>query len=159
MGLITVDQARAHARLDEGYPVDQLQAAIDGASDSVMAYLNRTVYESDIALQAARSQYVAVTGAASSERKAAMAAAATLPTVEERRAAERLAESVYSERMRAADRCLDGLVINSSIRSAVLLIFGHLFSNRESVVVGQSVAELPLGATELLRPYRIVQMP
>lgn len=42
-----------------------------------------------------------------------------------------------------------------TIRRAILLIVGHLYENREQVVVGASVAELPMGVLFLLQPYRL----
>lgn len=47
------------------------------------------------------------------------------------------------------------MVANDLIRAACLLIVGHLYANRENVVVGASVAQLPMGALELVTPYRI----
>lgn len=41
------------------------------------------------------------------------------------------------------------------IRHAVLLMVGHYYQNPEAVVVGASVAELPLGVERLLAPYRV----
>jgi uncharacterized phiE125 gp8 family phage protein len=41
-----------------------------------------------------------------------------------------------------------------SIRAAILLHVGDLYNNRESVVVGQTVATLPWAAEQLLRPHR-----
>lgn len=48
----------------------------------------------------------------------------------------------------------DPMVINDLIRAAILLIVGHLYTNREQDVVGVSVAELKMGALALLQPYR-----
>ena len=47
------------------------------------------------------------------------------------------------------------MVINEVIESACLLILGHLYANREDVVVGAAAAELPLGSRALLTPYRV----
>lgn len=47
------------------------------------------------------------------------------------------------------------MVANDLIRAACLLIVGHLYANRENVVVGASVAQLPMGALELVTPYRV----
>lgn len=41
------------------------------------------------------------------------------------------------------------------IRSAILLMIGHLYANREGVIVGQTVAELPLGIKALLDMKRV----
>jgi uncharacterized phiE125 gp8 family phage protein len=43
----------------------------------------------------------------------------------------------------------------SPLQSAVLLTLGHLYENRESVVVGTSAVELPLAVKFLLQPYRL----
>ncbi len=50
---------------------------------------------------------------------------------------------------------VDGIVMDDVIKAACLLILGHLFSNREDVVSGGSVSELPHGSKALLYPYRI----
>lgn len=47
------------------------------------------------------------------------------------------------------------MVINAAIQAAVLLILGHLYSNRENSLVGVSAQELPMGAHSLLWPYRV----
>lgn len=50
------------------------------------------------------------------------------------------------------------MVINASVKAAMLLALGRLFTNREDVVAGQ-IMELPLGSQYLLRAYRRVMMP
>lgn len=47
------------------------------------------------------------------------------------------------------------LVANTEIQAAVLLTVGHLYNNREDVVIGATVAKLPQGANDLLWPYRV----
>jgi hypothetical protein len=49
----------------------------------------------------------------------------------------------------------DGIVVNDQIKAAVLLTVGHLYANREDVVVGASVSALPHGADCLLQPYKV----
>ena len=46
------------------------------------------------------------------------------------------------------------LVVNALIQAAILLILGHLYANREDVIVGASVSEVPHGSYALLMPYR-----
>jgi len=41
------------------------------------------------------------------------------------------------------------------LASAVLLMLGHLYENREVVVIGTITAELPLSVQYLLRPYKL----
>ena len=48
-----------------------------------------------------------------------------------------------------------GIVINPAIQAALLLIVGHLYANREDMVVGVSATQLPSGAEYLLQPSRI----
>ena len=43
----------------------------------------------------------------------------------------------------------------ADVQSAALLIIGHLFENRESVVIGTISSELPMGVEMLLAPYVI----
>lgn len=43
----------------------------------------------------------------------------------------------------------------ASIRAAILLILGTLFDNEADVVVGRSVAQLPLTVEKLLQPWRV----
>jgi hypothetical protein len=159
MSLISIDQARAHVRVEDDYPVEQLQSAVDGAQDAAQAYLNRRIYESKDALDADRVEYPAAVGAAASSRDSALAAAVFIQDAEERSAAIRLARVVYQEAIADAGRCVNGVVVNPSIRSAILLTMGHLYANRSDVVVGAHVMELPQGARSLLRPYRRVMMP
>lgn len=45
------------------------------------------------------------------------------------------------------------MVVNDLVRSAMLLIVGHLYENREDVTTGNPV-ELPVGARVLIGPYR-----
>lgn len=49
---------------------------------------------------------------------------------------------------------IDPMVVNDSIRAAILLILGHLYANREDVGLQQAY-ELPMGARSLLWPYRV----
>lgn len=51
----------------------------------------------------------------------------------------------------------DPMVVTPVIKAAVLLLLGHLYRNREEVVMGDSAAsaQLPVGATTLLWPHRV----
>ena len=46
------------------------------------------------------------------------------------------------------------MVVNYAIQAAILLICGHLFANREDVVVGAQSFGIPNGSRDLLRPHR-----
>lgn len=47
------------------------------------------------------------------------------------------------------------MVANIEVQAAVLLTVGHLYNNREDVVIGAAVADLPHGARDFLQPYRV----
>jgi len=49
----------------------------------------------------------------------------------------------------------DGTNVPASLKAAMLLIIGHLYENREDVVVGRQVNTLPKGAEYLMYPYRL----
>ncbi|WP_282389806.1 head-tail connector protein [Pseudomonas sp. PS01296] len=49
----------------------------------------------------------------------------------------------------------DPIVITGSIVAACLLILGHLYGNREDVVVGTISIQVPMGSRTLLGPYRV----
>lgn len=48
----------------------------------------------------------------------------------------------------------DDLIINESIKAALLLTVGTLYANREQEIAGSITAELKFGVNSLLRPYR-----
>lgn len=45
------------------------------------------------------------------------------------------------------------LLCDGDVKTAMLLLIGSWYANRESVVVGQSVSILPLAVDALLQPY------
>ncbi len=45
--------------------------------------------------------------------------------------------------------------VPAPIRHAVLLLIGHWYENREAVVIGSTVGELPLAVEALLFPFRV----
>ncbi|HEJ7903487.1 TPA: phage gp6-like head-tail connector protein [Serratia marcescens] len=49
----------------------------------------------------------------------------------------------------------DHLLLEDDVRTAMLLLIGHLYANREAVIVGASASKLPLAVESLLQPYRI----
>ncbi|VAG26299.1 phage protein DNA packaging protein [Enterobacter ludwigii] len=49
----------------------------------------------------------------------------------------------------------DPILLNDDVKAAMLLMIGHWYANRETVSVGQTVAEVPFAVEALLQPYRI----
>lgn len=48
--------------------------------------------------------------------------------------------------------------VPAAIRGAILLMVGNLYANREATAPAAAVAELPMGASMLLRPYRRMEV-
>ncbi|WP_110685081.1 head-tail connector protein [Salinicola aestuarinus] len=48
----------------------------------------------------------------------------------------------------------NALLLDDDITTAMLLIIGHWYANRESVAVGVSVTEMPMAVASLIEPYR-----
>lgn len=159
MGLITIEQARAHCRADADVPDAQLQPYIDGAESAACAYLNRAVFGTQGDLDAALDALPAKAATAAQAYADAVEAAASIVDADQRRVTLEVASLRKSISSADATRVMNGIVAAPSVVSAILLTLGSLYSNREAVIVGLQVAELPLGACELLRPYRLVMMP
>lgn len=64
-----------------------------------------------------------------------------------------LGAAIYADAEAAAGDA-NGVIADGAVRAAILLICGHLYANREAVVVGSTAVDLPLGAHDLLRPKR-----
>ncbi|HEJ8017757.1 TPA: phage gp6-like head-tail connector protein [Serratia marcescens] len=49
----------------------------------------------------------------------------------------------------------DHLLLEDDVRTAMLLLIGHWYANRETVNIGNITSELPFATQALLQPYRI----
>lgn len=159
MAIVTLEAARAHLRLEDDYPADQIQVYVDGAIDAAAAYLNRAVFEAAEQRDAARGEIPAQLKAAQAAYDDALTAAADLEDETERQATVEVAAQALRDAKQSAAWNLHGIVVTPSVRNAILLTLGHLHANREEVVVGAPASELPRGARDLLRPFRRVMMP
>jgi len=157
--LLTPEQCREQCRVTGDYDDALLGQLLASAEDVVSAHMNRAVFESEDALAAALDEVPDQAAAAQEAYDTAVANAMQLSSAAAKDAALRVAKARLAASDQAARRTLSGIVANPSILAAVRLTLGHLYANRESVVTGVSVAELPLGVTDLLRPYRLVMMP
>ena len=159
MALLTPEQCRTQCRVSGDYADAELAALLDSAVDAVSAHLNRTIFESEEAKAAALDGLADLAQQAEADYLAAVAAAESIASEAARRMAINVAARKLADVRRANEWALEGLVFNGSILAVVRLTLGHLYANRESVVTGVTVAELPLGMKDLLRPYRRVMMP
>ncbi|MCK2124314.1 head-tail connector protein [Pseudomonas sp. PNPG3] len=64
-------------------------------------------------------------------------------------------QQALDEAVVAGDAGESPMVCNKQIKAACLLILGHLYANREDVVIGTIATELPKGSVALLTPHRI----
>lgn len=150
MPLVTLEEARAHCRADTE---DSLQLYLDAALDAAQKFLNRRVFGDASELSAAVAILPSRLSEAQEKRDEAVAAAYLLDGVA-RCAVKAAAEDELRSVMQEADAIYRGMVVTAAINSAVLLITGHLYRNREAVV-SEPASQLPLGAHELLWPYRV----
>ena len=154
MPVIDMAIARHHLREpedDEAYLLGLLEAAEQSAAD----YLQRQFFADTEGLSTARMLVPAARAAAREAYDAARAQANSVADGENRQAALADAERVRRETLDQCEAIAQGMVINPAIQAACLLTLGHLYANREDVVVGTITAEMPKGATALLTPYRV----
>ncbi len=160
MPLLTIEECREHCRVVGTANDLLLSAALAGATDAAAGILNRAIFGDSTEFSAARTALPDAAAAAQAAFDAAMEAADSETDATKAEMMRDLARDALDRAGRDARAVLNGIVANDSIRAAVKLILGHLFENAEAVAVVQgSVVELPLGAVELLRPYRRIMMP
>lgn len=149
--LITDAQARAHLRIDEG---EEISGYIDGAERLAAEFMNRNIYEDQTALDSAIAAIPATLGAAATAYENATDAAALLDPGAVRDTMMLAAQEQFDDVARQSRATALGVVSNDAILSAIKLILGSLYANRENEVVGASVADLSLNAAFLLQPFR-----
>lgn len=155
MSFVSLAEAKLHLRVD-GADEDALVGIyINAAEQAAIKAMDRGVYADNTALQAAMTAAPAALTAATAAYTAAVTAADAMTDATEQVAALQVAETAYMRAQAAYRQAFDGIVVNDQIKAAVLLTVGHLFANREDVVVGASVSAMPHGADCLLQPYKV----
>lgn len=149
--LVTDAQVRTHLRIDAD---EDVSVYVSAAERAVQQFMNRSVYADQASLDDARAQAPVALSTAMLAYDTAVAAANAIENGTERDMALFAAKSDYEMALSASRQAHLGMVVNDDIRASILLITGHLYANRENVVVGASVAELPMGSLYLLQPYR-----
>ena len=151
---ITPAIAAAHLRLVGNDVGADITLKADTAEQAAISYLDRAVYETQTQLDAAIVQVPAGLATAKAAYIAADVAAGLIADADLCLIEKTYAFDTYLKAKFAAARVRRGLVINSAILSAMLLILGDLWENREDTVVGASATRLPNGARCLLDAYR-----
>jgi len=154
MSVIAIDAAMEHTYANtEDFML--IQRALDAAEDRAKDFLQRQFYADDADLIAA----IATVPTLRSDARAAYAS--SVETAEEitdqdvREEAKTDARRILDNALSEAQKILNGIVIKPSIVAACLLITGHLYANREDVVIGTTSSQLPSGAESLLWPSRV----
>jgi len=155
MSFVQLTEAKLHLRVD-GTDEDALIGLyINAAEQAAVKAMDRGVYADGTALQTAITAAPAALTAATTAYTAAVTAADAMTDTTEQTAALQVAETAYMRAQVAYRQAFDGIVVNDTIKAAVLLTTAHLYANREDVVVGASVAALPNGADCLLQPFKV----
>ena len=156
MSFVTLPEAKLHLRGVDGTEEDALIGVyITAAEQMAMALLDRGVYADDTALGVAKAAAPGELDTAIAAYESAIAAAEALADETAIAAAIQTAGNGLLRAKVAYRQAMDGMVVNEAIKAAVLLIVGHLYVNREDVVTGVSVAQMPNGAEWLLQPYKV----
>lgn len=157
MSIVSVDQARAHCKADAAD--DTLLGVYLASAVKQCAHLaNRNIYETPELLATAKAGVTAAMTAANAAYEAAVLAADDIESDLDKAFAYDAAERALMQAQVDASNVLDGIVADDNIRSAILLIVGHLYRNREEVITGQgaTTGQLPMGAERIMSHYRVV---
>lgn len=152
---IDLPTAKLHLRVDSTEEDALIELWLAAAEQGAADYLNRHIYVDQAALTAAIANVPADLAAATAAYDAAILAADAIDTVVDADMARFAALEAYNAAQSDARRTHQGVVANANIKAAALLTLGHLYANREDVIVGVSVTALPMGAQSLLQPYRV----
>ena len=155
MSFVTTSEAKLHLRVDSADEDALIGVYITAAEQMAIALLDRGVYADDTALGVAKAAAPGELDTAIAAYESAIAAAEALADETAIAAAIQTAGNGLLRAKVAHRQAMDGMVVNEAIKAAVLLIGGSLYAQREDVVVGVSVAQLPNGAEWLLAPYKV----
>ena len=155
MSFVTTSEAKLHLRVDSADEDALIGVYITAAEQMAIALLDRGVYADGTALGVAKAAAPGELDTAIAAYESAIAAAEALADETAIAAAIQTAGNGLLRAKVAHRHAMDGMVVNEAIKAAVLLIVGSLYAQREDVVVGVSVAQLPNGAEWLLAPYRV----
>lgn len=153
MSVIDIELAMKHL-LAEPEDKDLVQSQLDGAEEAVQQFLQRRFFASQADVDLAKADIIQRTQAARAAYRAALDLAEDPESSDVRCRLRERARQALSDTFEQIDMDDFGIVINKAIEAACLLKLGHLFANREEVVIGGVATELPLASKSLLMPYR-----
>lgn len=146
--MIDIDVIRQHLKLDEGDIEDDLLAQYTASAvRTCETYCNRVFYADEAAREAGRDKAWDDLLQARVDRDTARDLA------EDDCRLLGIIEDTYNS---AVADCLSrthGVIVDDTIRAAILMTIGHFYRNRQNVVVGANVAQIPMDAERILQPY------
>jgi hypothetical protein len=151
MPLITTTTAKLHLRVDTSDEDELIMIWIGTAEQQVAQFLNRNVYADQGALDTAVAGAPADLATATTAYEAAIEAAEAMEEGVDKDAAVKYAEEAYALAQTASDMAQRGMVVNDTVKAALLLAVGNLYENRGDVAADG----LPAAARSLLQPYRV----
>ena len=155
MIFVTTSEAKLHLRVDSADEDALIGVYITAAEQMAIALLDRGVYADGTTLGVAKAAAPGELDTAIAAYESAIAAAEALADETAKAASIQTAGNGLLRAKVAHRHAMDGMVVNEAIKAAVLLIVGSLYAQREDVVVGVSVEQLPNGAEWLLAPYKV----
>ena len=153
MPVIDIDVAMQHLRAEDEDRV-LVEAQLGAAEEQASQYMQRRFYADQAALDAALATVPAAITSTRARYEEAVASIEFIPLLEDRYGSRESAARAFADARAAVEMVARGIVINDAIQAACLLALGHLYANREDVVIGTITAELPMGSRWLLGPYR-----
>lgn len=150
MPLVDATTAKLHLRVDNAAEDTLITIWLAVADQQVAQFLNRNVYADLGTLNAATAAAPAALATATTAYETAVIAAELLDDEVDREAALKYAEEAYTKAQNESDRAQRGIVVNDTIKAAILLTMGELYEHR-----GETSKGLPEGAMSLLMPYRV----
>jgi len=153
MPVIDIEKAKTHLRVDDDAG-DDVAIKLASAIDIAEQYLNRKVYESAQSLKDAKITIPTLVNEAMQQYGESIANAEGIFDHSFRKSAIDAAQSNKNDALRMVRMIELGIAINPSLEIGILMLLGHLYANREDVVTGISVAELPKSSESFLAPYR-----
>lgn len=152
MALVDVATAKVHLRVTHSDEDARIESMVAAAQEQAEAFLNRRIYEDTYAQDEALTQAPAILSDAEEVYDAALEAAGALESQTERNLAETDALAAWKDAQEASRMARRGMVVNESIRTAILLITASLWEHRGDE---DTVAGIPPAARAFLWPYRI----
>jgi len=145
MAFITLDQAKAHLRIDDSAGDTDLTLKLAAAERAATEYLQCNVYVDAPTLAAAIAAVPATLAAAKVTYDAAYLVAIAIEDADISLIEQAYAMTVYMRVVYAATRTRQGIVINEQVQSAMLLLTEFLVEKRD---------ECEMASHRLLDPYR-----